>query len=159
MRYGEVEQIILKGANAYSDGYITNTTLEALSGYQEFEGLFISKQPQLISDSDIEVYPSGYRSSVGDYSMLINIESLWQDYPTSSFDIRDYMVDNSGNSLKDVLKCKYHWIQNTGTHKYELIPTGEADYTTKNLSVGIKPQYEQTSSKIRVLLEAYTGLI
>ena len=159
MNYGRIEQITLKGADTDGGEYVTDTILSGYSSYKEFEGLYIAKQPVPFSDSETTTYPNGYTSSARDYAMQIDLESRWEGYPSSSFDIRSYLIDNSGNLLTDVLKCKYHWIQNTGSYFYELVPTTEVNYATKNLSVGIKSQFEQTSSMVRCLITAYTGLI
>lgn len=160
MLEGRVEKVILKGANEYSDGYITNTTLEALSGYQEFEGLYIMEQPILAPDNQKETYASGFKGSSRNYRLSLKLASRYQPYPTSALNVREYIVDNSGNKFIDVLNCRYHWVQNTGTHLYELVPTTEASYTTKNLSINIEPTFEQNAGLVRTTLNCEsTGYI
>ena len=157
MRNGIVEPIILKGVNTYISGYPTDSALSVIGSYKVFNGLFVSLQPILHTDEEIEVFANGSRMSARNYVDKIQIESLWQPYPNANLNIRNYLKDSSNNILGDLLACKFHYIQKVDG-KYNYVPSTVTDYETKNRRISIKPSFEQNEGMVRVIIEAYTDV-
>lgn len=133
------EKVILKGVNAKpSQTYPTNAQLEALSGYQEYYGFFFEiNLGALTNEGENTTFGSGFKSSNNKHRVKLTIRTEPKTYPESAINFEDFFNDSSANSIYDVINCKYLYIQNDVVNnpnptRLNLVPSGEADYTTKN---------------------------
>ena len=143
------EYVILKGVNNKYSRYATDATLEAeynvdpsLNTYYEYKGLFFKPEHQLVSEGENTTFASGFKTSNNKHRVQILLRSYPITYPSSSINYEDFWNDSDGNNLYDVINSKYLWIQNDHTangsdSRFNLVPTSEASYLTKNRDIAL----------------------
>lgn len=149
MRLSGIDEVIIRGANVDFDGYPTTAELEALSGYKFFDGFYLSRKPETKSNTETQRFPSGRSSSQSNFFKSYTFNTLWQSI--SLYNSDSILIDNSSNKFKELLNCKYHWVQRkSGAFWY--VPSSVADYLTKHAPIGITYQPEVLTSKFKIVL-------
>lgn len=136
------ERLILKGVNVKPvQTFPTNAQLEALSGYQEYYGFFFDLNLGSLSNEGENVtFSSGYKSTNNKHRVKLSIRTIPTPYPVTAISFDNFFNDDEDNNIYDVIDCKFLYIQNDVANnpnptKLNLVPSGEADYTTKNRAV------------------------
>jgi hypothetical protein len=135
------EKVILKGTNTKFTGYPTDSDLSGSSGYQIYYGFFFELSlGALTNEGENVTFASSFKSSNSKHRVKLTIRTEPKTYPNSAISFEDFFNDTLGNSIYDVINCKYLYIKNDTANnpnptRLNLVPSSEADYLTKNRAV------------------------
>lgn len=110
--------LYIKGTNELPSSPFTDPNLSSATGYEIFKGVRLAEYPAYENEAEISTNLDGSLPHRTSFRTVIDIVSDWEPYPTpaNAVSIDNYIKDEFGVFLKDVLNKKYLFIKReTGT--------------------------------------------